>query len=123
VPIASRVHDVKEMEGGFTEDAEESAVNLAKKVYDEMVILIPKIGDDRQLEEDELRDDQHDKIRINETTQEEIETLNGIGPSKAEAIIQYREEHGYFQTLEDLLEVSGIGEKTLDHIKEDVQIP
>ncbi|HLR08270.1 MAG TPA: helix-hairpin-helix domain-containing protein [Bacillota bacterium] len=123
VPIASRVHDVLEMAGGFTEDADESAVNLAKKVYDEMVIFIPKIGDDSQLEADGLRDDQPAKMRINEATQEEIETLNGIGPSKAEAIIQYREEHGYFQTLEDLLEVSGIGEKTLDHIKEDVQIP
>lgn len=123
VPIESRVHDVLEMAGGFTEDADESAVNLAKKVYDEMVIFIPKIGDDSQLEADGLRDDQPAKMRINEATQEEIETLNGIGPSKAEAIIQYREEHGYFQTLEDLLEVSGIGEKTLDHIKEDVQIP
>src|SRR5699024_9845437 len=100
VPIASRVHDVLEMAGDFTE-----------------------IADDSQLEADGLRDDQPAKMRINEATQEEIETLNGIGPSQAEAIIQYREEHGYFQTLEDLLEVSGIGEKTLDHIKEDVQIP
>src|SRR5699024_12414973 len=49
-----------------------------------------------QLEADGLRDDQPAKMRINEATQEEIETLNGIGPSKAEAIIQYREEHGYF---------------------------
>src|SRR5699024_226570 len=123
VPLTSNDHDVLKVGGGIREVADESAVNLAKKVYDEMVIFIPKIGDDSQIEADGLRDDQPAKMRINEATQEEIETLNGIGPSKAEDIIQYREEHGYFQTLEDLLEVSGIGEKTLDHIKEDVQIP
>ena len=50
-------------------------------------------------------------------------TLNGIGPSKAQAIIQYREEHGFFQTPEDLLNVSGIGEKTLQNFIDQIQVP
>src|SRR5699024_12149842 len=50
-----------------------------------------------------------DKININQATKEEIETLSGIGPAKAQAIIDYREEHGLFQSIEDLQEVSGIG--------------
>ncbi len=48
------------------------------------------------------------------------DALSGIGPSKAEAIVKYREEHGPFQAPEDLLEVSGIGEKSLENIKGDL---
>ncbi len=62
-------------------------------------------------------------MRINYADQAAIEELNGIGPSKAQAIIQYREENGLFKTAEDLLDISGIGEKTLEAMKEDIQIP
>jgi len=48
------------------------------------------------------------------------DALSGIGPSKAEAIVEYREKHGPFKTPEDLLEVPGIGEKTLERIKADL---
>ena len=63
------------------------------------------------------------KIRINYATVEEIQSLNGIGPSKAQAIIQYREENGLFQAPEDLLNVSGIGEKTLQNFIDQIQVP
>lgn len=116
----ARVNDVVILAGGFTHNADEIPVNLAQKVQDEMTIIVPKIGDNT---EDGYEVAGKSKIRINYATQEEIESLHGIGPAKAQAIIQYREENGFFQKVEDLLEVSGIGEKTLDHLRDEIQIP
>lgn len=116
----SRVKDVVDKAGGFTKDANEHEINLAQKLFDEMIIIVPKMVEgDKQSN----TASQSNKIRINYATVEEIETLPGIGPSKANAIIQYREEHGYFQKVEDLLQVSGIGEKVLEAIKEEIQVP
>ncbi|AUJ26207.1 ComEA family DNA-binding protein [Virgibacillus dokdonensis] len=118
-----RVIDAIETAGGFTNNANESLVNLAQKVHDEMVIDVLPVGDNGT---PALTNRQHtdtSKIRINQATVEEIEALNGIGPAKAEAIVQYRDEKGHFQQIEDLLEVSGIGEKTLESLEDDIQVP
>lgn len=119
-----RVIDIIEIAGGFTEDAAINQINLAEKVYDEMVIYIPT--------EDELGADwdysshsstESGKIRINSATQSEIESLPGIGSVKAAAIIQFREENGPFSSIDDLQQISGIGSKTVENMKEYVQIP
>lgn len=117
----SRVNDVIQLAGGFTEGADQTMVNLAQKVQDEMIIVIPKIGEASAATEQ--NGSGNDKVKINYATKAEIEGLNGIGPSKAQAIIQYREENGFFKSTDDLLLVSGIGEKTLENLKDDVQIP
>lgn len=120
----ARVEDIIKLAGGFSKEANQSVINLAQKVHDEMVILVPKVGDETVAavagtgEVTGVK-----KINLNSATQEEMEELNGIGPSKAQAIIQYREENGLFQTVEDLLNVSGIGEKTLENMKDSIQIP
>lgn len=122
----SRVNDVIELAGGFTEQAIESSINLAQKVHDEMIIIIPNSEGDNDTSPSASsapNQSQTDQIRINDASQEEIEALSGIGPSKAEAIFQYREENGLFQSVEDLLNVSGIGEKTLENIRDDIKIP
>jgi competence protein ComEA len=121
IEAESRVNDVIRMAGGFTEDADQTTVNLAQKVQDEMVIMIPKSGEQGQAAASE--DSSNEKVRINYADKKEIESLNGIGPSKSEAIIQYRDENGFFETADDLLDVSGIGEKTLESIREDIQVP
>lgn len=117
----ARVNDVIDMAGGFTNDADQTMVNLAQKVQDEMIIMIPKTGE--QMSSSAPDNSGSDKVRINDATQEEMEELNGIGPSKAEAIIQYRDENGLFETADDLLDVSGIGEKTLEALEDDIQVP
>ncbi|MEC5422192.1 helix-hairpin-helix domain-containing protein [Virgibacillus sp. C22-A2] len=122
VEIDFRVNDVIQIAGGFTEDADESQVNLAQKVQDEMIILIPKKGETEELN-NSPNNNGSAKLRLNYATQEELEGLNGIGPSKAQAIIQYREENGLFRTIEDLLKVSGIGQKTLENIRDSIQLP
>lgn len=118
----SRVNDVIQKAGGFTDEADQTQVNLAQKVHDEMIIIISKTAEDTEAGAAVLTSDSG-KVRINVAEQAEIETLSGIGPSKAQAIIQYREENGLFQTAEELLEISGIGESTLDNIKDDLIIP
>jgi len=119
----ARVNDVIEQAGGFTSAADQTQVNLAQRVQDEMIIIVPQEGTSIPEEGDAENVASGDQIRINYATQSEIESLSGIGPSKAQAIIQYRDEHGFFQTADDLLEVSGIGEKTLENFKDDIIVP
>ena len=60
------------------------------------------------------------KININTASSEELQTLTGIGPVKAQAIIDYRNENGFFRSIDELLEVSGIGPKTLEKIRDQI---
>jgi len=61
-------------------------------------------------------------VNINSATQEQLETLNGVGPVKAKAIIDYRNKNGRFKTLEDIKKVDGIGDATFDKIRGDIQL-
>ena len=63
-----------------------------------------------------------EKINLNSATESELQTLPGIGPSKAMAILEYRETNGSFKTIEDLMEISGIGEKTFEKLKEYITV-
>lgn len=120
----SRVNDVINLAGGFTEEADQTQINLAQKVEDEMVIHVVKEGDEpAQPLVNSTDTSQQQGVKVNYATVEELATLNGIGPSKAAAIIAYRDEHGLFQTVEDLLEVNGIGEKTLENLKDSIILP
>lgn len=117
-----RIHDVIELAGGFSKNADQSQVNLAQLVQDEMIIAVPEQGEQETNISSGINDS-NDKIRINYASVQEIEQLPGIGPSKAETIFQYREENGLFRELEDLLNISGIGEKTIESLRDYIQIP
>jgi competence protein ComEA len=120
----ARVKDVIVMAGGFTKEADQTKVNLAAKVHDEMVIYVPMRGETNVplLSSAGSSLEEKQKIDINTASLEEIEQLQGIGPTKAAAIIAYREEHGPFRKIEDLLNVAGIGEKSLEKMKEQIII-
>jgi competence protein ComEA len=122
----ARVHHLIEMAGGLLADADELAINLAAPLTDGMAIYIPKIGEETTsqfiLPAGQGGGQDTVKININHATSEELQNLTGIGPSKAEAIIAYREENGPFTSPEGLLEVSGIGEKSFEKIKEEITI-
>ena len=120
-----RIRDIIDRADGFTENADVLQVNLAQVVQDEMVVLIPAVGQEEEPAVDAPAGEQtnNDKIKINTASSDEMTQLPGIGPAKAEAIIAHRDNHGLFQTPEDLLEISGIGEKTLETLIEHIQVP
>lgn len=126
----ARIQTVIQLAGGFTKKADEQQINLAQKVQDEMVIYVAKEGEldepfappaIAQIEAGNSASD--DLIQVNVATEDDLTKLQGIGPSKAQAIIDYREENGPFKQVEDLLEVNGIGEKTLENIREQIVVP
>lgn len=118
-----RVFDVIERSGGLLESADESQVNFALKVYDEMVIYIPKIGEVHEATVSSGGSTSKDeKININKASSAELETLPGIGPGKAAAIIEYREKNGKFHEIEDIMNISGIGEKTFEKLKDSITV-
>lgn len=120
IESGKRVKDVIELAGGFAESADTNQINLALLLEDEMVVYVPVLGESTIIQVN--NGTEQGKVLINSATLEELQTLPGIGPAKAAAIIAYREENGPFQKVEDLLLVSGIGEKSLEKIKEGILI-
>ncbi len=124
IEAGSRVKDVIELAGGFLDEANELAVNMAAILQDEMVVYVAKEGE--EVEETIVQETEKSgegKVNINSASLEEMMTLPGIGEQKAKRIIDYREANGKFQTAEDLLGVSGIGEKTLEQFEEMIIVP
>ncbi|MCR6096810.1 helix-hairpin-helix domain-containing protein [Salipaludibacillus agaradhaerens] len=116
-----RVNNVITKAGGFTSEANVDVINLAERCYDEMVIVVPSYTDVEEGEFSHLTvnsSEDEGGVFLNEATLDELTSLPGIGPAKAEAIISYREEHGLFQAKEDILNVPGIGEKTLETLED-----
>ncbi|MEH7443137.1 helix-hairpin-helix domain-containing protein [Bacillus sp. JJ1122] len=120
-----RVIDLIELAGGLTKDAEAASINFAMHVSDEMVIYVPRKGESTEgsvpLQSGQQTQDKQ-KINLNTAAASELETLPGIGPSKAEAIIEYRETIGLYKTIEDLKNISGIGDKTFEKLKELISV-
>lgn len=125
----ARISDAIEEAGGTTEEADLSNVNLAYSLSDGQKVKIPNINekDEEIIVVEEKAGDyiiiegnksKEEKININKATQTEIETLPGIGPSTALKIINYRNEHGKFKNIEDIKNVSGIGDSKFENIKE-----
>ncbi|MEC2179288.1 competence protein ComEA [Bacillus subtilis] len=122
-----RVAQAIEKAGGTSEQADEAQVNLAEILQDGTVVYIPKKGEETAVQQGGGRSVQSDGgkgalVNINTATLEELQGISGVGPSKAEAIIAYREENGRFQTIEEITKVSGIGEKSFEKIKSSITV-
>ncbi len=125
----SRISDVIEAAGGITDDADLSKINLAYMVEDGQKIYVPNINDKPEVEnilegagENVIENGNQElgKVNINTASQTELETLNGIGPSTALKIINYRKENGEFKKVEDIKNVPGIGESKYDSLKDSI---
>lgn len=139
---SSRVHDVIIKAGGLLKNANTEFINLSKEVFNEMVIVVYSneeiesfdskdakeekecicentINDACILLNSDISNEQNSSIvNINTSDLELLMTLPGIGESKANAILEYRKEFGKFENIEDLMEVSGIGESVYSKIKD-----
>ncbi|MFC9445122.1 helix-hairpin-helix domain-containing protein [Bacillus cereus] len=116
-----RVKDAVQKAGGFLSEVDMKKVNLAQIVQDQMLLYIPSKNESGQGMLTSSKED--GKIQINTAAKEQLEKITGIGSRKAESILKYREEHGPFQKIEDLLEIDGIGAKSLEKIKDQIIIP
>lgn len=122
LPSGSRIDDAIKAAGGLTDKADLSNVNRAQLLEDGQKILIPTLGDSASAEEaQKISDAQKDvKVNINTANDDELRTLDGVGPATAEKIINHREKNGRFKSIEDIMDVSGIGEKTFERLKDDI---
>ncbi|MGP4042380.1 helix-hairpin-helix domain-containing protein [Gracilibacillus sp. D59] len=119
-----RVEDAIQLAGGFTKEANKQSINLAERVYDEMVIYVPAKGETpEKTNVVQGVQDEDPKVKVNIASAEEMQAIPGIGEVKANAIIEYRETNGPYEKLEDLTKVSGIGDKTVERMKEYIRIP
>lgn len=130
LPTESRVIDAITLAGGYLEVADARLINHAQKIVDEMVIYVPMKGEllEEQVMENlvtvpasgsnhsENSPSNEGKVNINTADEATLMTLPGIGPSKAQAILIYRQENGQFKVVEDLKAVSGIGDKTFEKL-------
>ena len=111
-----RIIDAIEAAGGYIKGADSTLINHAQKLSDALVIYVPLEGEEMPpiaaQPTEVTTNGAAALININRATEQELQQLPGIGPSKAQAIIRHREEHGPFATTEQLTDVSGIGDKT-----------
>lgn len=137
LPEGARIADAIEKAGGISEEADIDEINLAYVLEDGQKIYIPNKKDKELNKEimyittesgnnvivkDKTSKGENKKVNINEATQSELENLPGIGPSIAGRIIEYREENGKFNTIEELQNVKGIGDAKFANIKEYVDV-
>jgi len=123
----ARVFEAITLAGGMTAEAAPEAVSQARTVADGEQIYVPTVRE-VQMQGSGVEDivtgnvDVSGKININTAGKEELMTLTGIGEAKAQSILDYREEHGKFGSIEDLMLIEGIKEGVFNKIKEDITI-
>lgn len=121
-----RVQNAIDLAGGLLQNAETRHINFAQHVTDQMLLYIPVVGEEivdiPYTQPNSPVEEGTSKININTATDLELQDLPGIGEKKALQIINYRTENGSFSTIEELMEVSGIGQKTFDTLKESITV-
>ena len=136
VKEGNRIEDVINAAGGLTENADITNVNLAYVVEDGVKIRIPALDDEELAKQNYITDGAGENIiisseeknednkivNINTASLAEIETLPGIGPSIATKIVEYREQNGKFKVIEDIKNVTGIGDSKFDKIKDYIKV-
>lgn len=117
----SRIFEAVEMAGGFTKEASQSSLNLAETIADGMQIVILS-KEEAMAVRNTAEEQAAGLININKASKEQLMTLPGIGASRADDIIRYREESGGFQCIEDIMKVSGIKDAAFQKIKDSIAV-
>ena len=126
----SRVHDALEKAGGLTDEADLKSVNQAQKLSDEAVVYVAKVGENAvdvtastpTSATSGTGQIKSALVNLNTATEADFQTISGIGQKRAQDIIAYREANGRFKSVDELKNVSGIGAKTLEKLKEYVTV-
>ncbi|HEN6241927.1 TPA: helix-hairpin-helix domain-containing protein [Streptococcus agalactiae] len=128
LPSQSRVTDAIKRAGGLSNLADSKSVNLAQKLQDETVIYVAQKSEKITVVEEEkanniaTQGNSKGKINLNKADLSSLQTISGVGAKRAQDILDYRDSQGGFKTIDDLKNVSGIGEKTLEKLRQDVTL-
>lgn len=124
VNAEDRVYDAIIAAGGYKNNADSKTINHAAHVQDEMVIYVPKRGEEIEptmpiavTTQPIETQSSTNAVNINTADEAGLQTISGIGPAKAKTIIQYRTENGPFQSVDDLKNISGFGDKTVERLR------
>ena len=125
---SSRVHDALLKAGGMTDEADLKSINQAQKLVDEAVVYVAKVGENvvdvttNTSASTATSQAKSGLVNLNTATEADFQTISGIGQKRAQDIIAYREANGKFKSVDDLKNVTGIGAKTLEKLKEYVTV-
>ena len=122
LPEGARVGDVLSL-AVLTAEADPEQLNLAQILVDGVKIIVPKKGETPIAQDTTSPEMETNGVHVNSATKEELMTVPGIGPAKAEAILNHLKENGPFKTYEALGDVKGFGEKTLESMKPYLLVP
>ncbi len=122
LPAGSRVCDAVDAAGGCLETADPYIVNQAEILTDESRIYIPEPGETIDSSTDTGAVDADGRVSLNRASKEELMTLPGIGESKADSILEYREAHGGFRTIDELMSIPGIKEGVFQKIQDCIKV-
>lgn len=124
----ARVVEALRAAGGPLNNAEMKAVNLAKELADQQVVYVPVVGEQvpaaASSSDASLNGTDNGKstINLNTASKEQLCQINGIGDKKADMILEYRQQHGQFKSVDELMQVDGFGEKTVAKLKDQVAV-
>lgn len=129
----SIIKDLIDIAGGITENGDISMINRADILKNHQLIIVPNINDKKEqgdgvnvvgaeLQSNLNSSNTHSKVNINTADVNELKTIKGIGDSKAENIIKYREENGAFKSIDEVKQVTGIGDKIFENMKDQITI-
>ncbi|MHB9761273.1 helix-hairpin-helix domain-containing protein [Streptococcus suis] len=119
----ARVNDAVEAAGGLTSQADPKSINLAQKLSDEAVVYVASKDEYISVVASTTAssaispEGNESKVNLNTATEADLQTISGIGAKRAADIIAYREANGGFKSVDDLNNVSGIGDKTMESIR------
>ncbi len=130
VDTETRLFEVIELAGGLTDQADPNSLNRAERVWDGQKVVVLSYEDAESASSSSSSSSVYSydgtsdtgKVNINTADPSELQTIPGIGPSKAQAIVEYRESNGYFAVPEDIMNVTGIGQKTFSSIKDKIVV-
>ncbi len=122
VSAGDRISDAVGAAGGFLEEAAEDALNLAQPVEDGMKIQIPTESEAEILSQTILSGESSGKVNLNTAGVGELTSLSGIGESRAQDILDYRNANGPFQSIEEIKQVPGIKDAVFEKIKDDITV-
>jgi competence protein ComEA len=117
VPAGSRVNDVVNAAGGPAADADVDQLDLAAKVGDGDRVYVPRRGETMPSANANGSAAPAGPVDLNRATVEQLDGLPGVGPATAKAIVDWRTRHGRFRSVQDLLDVPGIGRSKLDRLE------